>query len=790
MSFRNKLAFFGGSDEGYQIARSLRFNDDDIAYLTNTSVAATDNKKWTISLWVKRANLGLGMTMFGRYAGAGTTHALEFNSSDQLEFANGATIWRASNAKFRDPTAWLHIVAIWDSANATADDRIKLYVNGSQITSFATNNALTINTVSPLNDVSNVRYLGTYNASSFMFDGYMAEVNFVDGQALLPTSFGEVHADTGAWNPKKYLGSYGINGYYLDFVDNSNTTSGTLGKDRSGNNNDWTPTNFSVAAGIGNDSLTDTPTNYADSEIHGNFCTLSPINKHAGGAFLLSNGNLQARGSAAANHYHAIGTFQIPEGKYYFEMVADADTFGASGTGIGVCDATFATAGNLTGDLANTSANVWLYLQDGNKRNNNSSTAFGATYTTNDVIGVAVDATNPASVKVWWSKNGTWQASGDPDAGTNAAYTITTGPVWPILKTVSCATGQFLNFGQRPFSYTANVTTFKALCTHNFSIPTILNPKKYVHVGNRTGTGAAGSRTGIPFQPNYIQNKPRNAGGNQVNPMTTSIRGTGKYRSTYTNGEVTDAQAITAFNSDGYSFGTAAVLNTNATAYWDFAMKSDPANGFEIITWTGDGAATKAITHNLGKKPGMCFAFTLGAGATLPYLWFKGFASDAHYMKDASGYMAAEINTNSPFSAFGTSTITVTNNATNNLNANAVEHMAILFTDGPLWAGGLLTGNSSLNGPVIYSGFKPAVIAFYTSTRQTWSSISGPDDYNGSTTQKENPLWATYGAQASSAAHFDILSNGAKLRNTGFTAANCKYWMAFAEQAGKYSRAV
>lgn len=849
----------GGGDSSYKIARSLRFNSADTPKLTNTCVAVpTNDKMFTQSFWFKRGAMALLQSIVG------PLDDIRISADDTFSVvgAGGVTIYRYSNQKFRDPTAWYHFVLKWDTANATAADRLRVYVNGAEITSWFTNNAVGLNYQHLANKASTVRYISTYNGANWHADGYFAEYYHIDGQALTPSSFGETDALTGAWNPKAYAGAYGANGFYLPFSDNTNTTPAYIGKDFSGTNilsgqtcttnsttaltaitgtvqpqlnqivtgahfaagtyltavagvsgawtatlstaatgtgtsqsvtftgNNWLPANISVAAGTGNDSLTDTPTDFSDGNVHGNFCTWSPINKHAAATCILSNGNLQARGSSAANTYHVIGTQQIPAGKYYFEYTADAGTYDVAYDGVGVCDATFASAGNIAGDVAHTSAGVWTYQQNGNKKTGATLTAFGSTYTTNDIIGVAVDATDPTSVKVWWSKNGTWQASGVPDTGTSPAYTITTGPVWPMAKFVSNATGSFVNFGQRPFASTANATAFKAICQHNISTPTIVNPKKYVHVGNRTGTGAAGSRTGVPFQPNIIQNKPRNATGNLANPITTSIRGTGKYRSTYTNGEVTDAQAITAFNADGYSFGTAAVLNTNAIAYWDGAWKTDPANGIEVITWTGDNGATKAITHTLGKKPGMCFAFTLGAGATLPYLWFKGFASDAHFMKDSAGYMAAEVNTNSPFSAFGTTTITVTNNATNNLNANAVEHMAILCADGPLWAGGTVVGNSSVDGAVIYCGFKPALISVHENTNQEWASISAPDDYNGSASQKSNPLWATYGSQARSGTFMDILSNGAKLKSTAFTAANTKYWMAFAEQAGKYGRAV
>lgn len=791
----------GNSDSGYQISRSLRFNDDDSAYLSRTFGTATDRKKFTLSLWYKRANLAGSLTSWGgaifavdgiNIFGIGTDAA---SPSDKINLwlSNGGSNARLiSNAVYRDPTAWMNLQLAVDTTQANAADRARVYYNGSEVTSWGTDSRanIVLNGDCTFNSAV-IHQIGRYAASLGHIDGYLSEVSFIDGQALSPSSFGELDATTGAWNPKKYGGTYGANGFYLDFSDNSNTTSSTLGKDRSGNNNDWTPTNFSVTAGTGNDSLTDSPTSYASNPPRGNFCVLSPINKHSGSAFLLSNGNLQARGSTAANHYHAIGTMQIPAGKFYFEMTADADTWSAAGTGVGVCDSTFANRGYITGDTANTSAGVWLYLQDGNKRNNGSSTAFGSTYTTNDIIGVAVDATDPTSVKIWFSKNGTWQASGNPDTGANPAYTITTGPVWAILKTVSCATGQFFNFGQRPFNSTTDATTFKEICTQNFTTPAVKNPKTLAEVSDRTGTGSAGSKTGLLFQPNIIMNKPRNAAGLQNNPWTTSNRGTGKFKPMYASAEQTDANAITAFNSDGFSFGTSSSLNTNSTSYFDLSLKDDPTNGIQLISWTGDGNATQAISHSLGKKPSLVLA--AGMGATYPYLWHKNFTGDAYFQRDNSGFMSPESNTNSPFSAFGTTTITVTNNATNNLNANGTAYIALLFADGPMFQSGAMLGNASTDGPVLYSGFKPAIFGVYNETAQHWYTINQPGDYNGNTAQRTNPMWSSWGAQAATGTYLDLLSNGAKLRSSSSTynsATTSKYWFAIAEIQDKYARAV
>ncbi len=258
--------FFFGGKKAYEVERSLRFNDNDSAYLRYTpSSTSSDRKTWTWSSWVKRGNLSLGAqaTIFHSYGSGNQRTELTFETSDTIRFAQGAASSGGSlitTAKFRDVSAWYHIMCVADCSNTTAADRLKIYVNGVIQTNFGTqNNAADSNTQMPTQGVH--IDIGSRGGSSRHFDGYMAEINFIDGQALTPSSFAETDSITGQWNPKKYVGSYGTNGFYLNFSDNSGTSATTLGKDSSGNSNNFTPNNFSTSAGAGNDSVEDTPTN-------------------------------------------------------------------------------------------------------------------------------------------------------------------------------------------------------------------------------------------------------------------------------------------------------------------------------------------------------------------------------------------------------------------------------------------------------------------------------------------------------------------------------------------------
>jgi len=215
--------------------------------------------------------LGVDQTIFGSFS-SGTTNfgQLLFNSSDQLDFQNyttSITSRRTTSAVYRDPSAWYHIVLIFDSAQATASNRISLYVNGVQVTAFSASTDPVLNGDSFWNSASfnpmNIGAVG-YNGSRTNFsDNYLAEVNFIDGQALTPSSFGSTNSTTGVWQPAAYTGTYGTNGFYLPFTDNSALTTSSnvgLGKDFSGNGNYWTTNNISITAGVTYDSMTDVPT--------------------------------------------------------------------------------------------------------------------------------------------------------------------------------------------------------------------------------------------------------------------------------------------------------------------------------------------------------------------------------------------------------------------------------------------------------------------------------------------------------------------------------------------------
>ena len=288
---------------GYEIDNSLRFNSGSNDYLSKTYGTNGDRRLWTFSTWVKRSDAGTaGQFLLGSGDSTPRETSIYFvNNSFQIEYYTGANYYLRTSAVYRDVSAWYHLVAVWDTDNATSSERLRLYVNGERITSFSSEVYPPINLDSFINSTLTPMEIGRYWNNSNYFNGYMSETYFIDGQALSPTDFGEFDQDTGIWIPKKYTGTYGTNGFYLDFEN-----SGSLGADQSGNGNNFTVNNLTSI-----DQVTDSPTN--------NFATMNPLASQAGSTagpsgVTFSNGNLDVGNITSET---AIGNIGVDTGKWY-----------------------------------------------------------------------------------------------------------------------------------------------------------------------------------------------------------------------------------------------------------------------------------------------------------------------------------------------------------------------------------------------------------------------------------------------------------------------------------------
>ena len=598
--------FFIAGKKAYEVERSLRFNDGDTAYLSRTPSSAGNRKKWTFSAWIKRGVLDNTMRIFGGNGNA--SHIFFYANNVYWDLAPEQSGSSAANIvaarKLRDPSAWFHLVCALDTDESTANNRMRMYINGNEITEFSSrsnpssgyaNNAINNNTLHTIG----YRTSGQGNAG-IGFDGYMAEINFIDGQQYDASYFGTTDPITGQWNPKKYGGGYGSNGFYLNF------STDTLGIDRSGNGNDFTPNNFSVAAGTGNDYMKDTPTN--------NFATFNSAFETASSASY-GNGNLEFSTSSTGQKL-ARSTFAHNSGKWYAEFKLVSYSF-ASGSYpyIGITPANKAapygdhnTWVGYIGTAVNTAGTAY---KDG------SIISGGFSYAAGDIIGMAMDVDN---LLVYFYKNGTIQNSGsgyaltsDSDKGYQFAVSFyASSGTWAAnLGGIGIGSNSDAN-GHGNFTYSVP-SGYLAECSANLPNPTILLPNKHFDTLLWTGTGASHTLTGLNFQPDWFWAKTR--GVAYHNTLIDSVRGSDRILwSNRTNDEQTNTTFLTSFNSDGVTLGDnssgTGATNSNGHTYVGWNWNAGDTDGktytVTVVSDSGnkyrfDGFGTSAVTLDLAE---------------------------------------------------------------------------------------------------------------------------------------------------------------------------------------------
>ena len=443
----------------YIVANSCRFNSASADSLTrSTSGAGTSNTTFTISLWIKKSsNDSAARRLLEFYNNSSYYISLRFRDdhSNRLDFyseSNGSAVNLRTTRSFRDPSSWYHIVMRVDTTQSTADDRLRMYVNGVQETDFAarTNPSSSENLqFNGSGDNQLISQSGSDTANNRRFNGYMAEVCFIDGQSLDPTSFGEFDSDSPTiWKPIDVSGlTFGNNGFYLDFEDSS-----ALGNDVSGNNNDFTANNLAAI-----DQSTDTCTN--------NFATINALDGASAGTF--SEGNLTLTGSTNPK-----ATIGFTQGKWYFECKL---TTQSGSQVIGVASENMSSGTTLGSD-----ANGWgyviednsLYGANGKSYHNNSLSSVLQTFANNDILGVAVDMDNQA---LYFSVNGTFVSSGNPASGaskTGAVFTNlpTSGFVFPCFRSTSSGVVN-ANFGSPAFSISSGNADANGHGNFEYSVP-------------------------------------------------------------------------------------------------------------------------------------------------------------------------------------------------------------------------------------------------------------------------------------------------------------------------------
>lgn len=470
----------GGSPSGYVIERSLRFMAASSTILSRVPSVAGNRRTWTYSTVVKRGALGTVRPILSGYSDLtnkdNNSATFFFDTDDTLYLsilgAVGANmIVVRTLARFRDPSAQYHVVLAMDTTQATNTNGVRIYVNG--VLQTLTFTAYTQNHESNINNTT-VQYIGAHTVNTLFgggtayFDGYLSETRFINGLSLDASNFGETNHTTGQWVAKKYTGTYGTNGFYLDFKDGTSTT--TLGQDKSGNGNNWTLTNFTRSAGVNDCWMLDVPAgNGSDSS--GNYCVLTPlIHFGSGVSASLTQANLSLV-SSSGNGARAFGSFKYPSGKWYFEVERPA---GAQNMGAGIVKAPYTLL-----ELIGIDSNSWGYYTSATnygKWTNGVRTVVGSAFTnTSDVLGVAFDSD---AGELFFYKNGTLLDSGASFTG------LTSGEYYPAISANQNTSS--VNFGQRSFAYTPP-TGFKALCTSNLTSTDVIESGSFTGNANANG---------------------------------------------------------------------------------------------------------------------------------------------------------------------------------------------------------------------------------------------------------------------------------------------------------------
>ena len=792
------------------IQRSLRFNRGDSPYLSRALGSPTSDDKASVSVWLKRTDVSTDNTFFDNYQGTNDRLSMTLvSSTDGDKFSvyqrdsSGIVCNLLTTQVFRDPSAWYHILVAFDTTQGAAADRVKIYVNGTQITAFDTSTYFSQN--------HNLRAgsgyttnVGRYGAGSNYFGGYMAEFNYIDGQQLSPTDVGFTDSQTGIWMPKRYEGSYGNNGFYLDFSDNSNTAA--LGIDKSPNGNDFT-VNSPIAI---TDSMLDTPTNA--------FCTWNRVatdNRPD-----IQEGNLKNMGT---NNTACNGTIGVTSGKWYWEQYCLTDISSSSYiTTAGVTKYVQENDGDVEPRLAYTTGRSFYrggstggyYNYKNYNQTSSTEVNSGGTYWGGAVVSFRLDM-DAGTLKYYTNNTLVHTDSSIPTDGTT---------IFPLNSNTNSGTSRYnsivSNFGQDS-SFAGNKTAqgntdengigdfyypvpsgFRALNVKNLPKPTtsIINPDQHFKALLYTGTGSSHIVEGLKFQPDLVWVKGRDTNGYEP-MMIDSVRGgdnslvTSDTASESTHGgrSMTFYNRGVRWNSDSgncnangenyvlwcWKGGGTAVSNNDGSV--TSTISANQEAGFSIVQFESQSSGSITVGHGLGRKP----AFWMWKSIDNTIDWYnyhKGIGYDGWINLSTTSQA-----TTGNAAAWGAEpTSTVLTHGSGLVNQNTI--MMYVWAEIPGFSRfGRYVGNGNTNGPFVYCGFRPAFVLtkMIDTMNENWT-------INDSSRSTYNPVDLFLRPDeavkdTSGAATMDFSAEGFKLRNTDSKTnrdGGTFIYMAFAEQPG------
>jgi len=774
-----------GSGAVYEIDQSIRFDKTTSSHLSKTYGSAGDRKTWTFSTWFKRGKIdGTRQSLFAATGTAYLQVGPDAASREMITIINegsGTNLNWYTTQVFRDPSAWYHLVWQFDSTQATADDRTKLYINGVQVTDFTKAATPSLNLEGAINNAVEHK-IGEIHIANYYFDGYQAEINFIDGTALDPTSFGETN-DDGVWIPKAYDGSYGTNGFYI-----TGETASDLGEDFSGNGNDFTSSGLATT-----DQMLDTPTNNFAVQ---NYGTQGVSN------LTWSEGNLNILADSSAQWHTIPATIYPQSGKWGYQATIKSPTAFIM---IGWMSEGDIEEGNVGGGKlpysGSNSNTAFLYNTEAQKYVNNTQTFTGglAGLATNDVVECLMDIDNGT---ISWKKNGSAYTS---FTGLNTTDNPLTVPMVAVYGGSSYQVE--LDYGQG--GYTPSDGDYKTICTANLATPSITDGSAYFQPTLYTGNSStlevnqSGNST---FQPDWLWVKSRSlgAGGNHVS--YDAVRGvTKEMYPNLTNAEATTS-ALTSFDADGFTLQGTGVgtsdnrFNQSGETYvgWQWeangagssntdgsitsTVSANTTSGFSIVSYTGNQTSGATFGHGLGVAPKMVIVKERSPAGNN---WKVGHDAMGWGKYIALDTAAAAVTSSTHWNNTAPSSTVVTLGNDTGINQNTATYVAYCFAEIPGYSSiGSYKGNSSTDGTFVYTGFRPSMILWKQSTgANPWGIRDTARDPFNVAKAVLRPS-GTDAETTASSAYCDILSNGFKLRATdGFVnnSASTYIYMAFAE---------
>ena len=776
---------------GSVIEKSLRFNRSDNAKLSKAFSSAGNRKKWTWSGWVKFPNPDdSNTTQIFSYNQGNTNNRGSFYKGStgvlnyQLRVGGSASQYRlafvTTDAQLRDPSAWYHIVLVIDSDQGSSSDRVKIYINGD-LQSVVYHNGPSSGFSTWINSTSTI-YIGAA-ADENGGNMYLAEVNFIDGQALDASYFGYTDFQTGIWKPKRYEGTYGTNGFHLEFKDNSSVSA--LGKDTSGNGNDWTVSNFSVSAGDGNDSVTDTPTFTK--------ATLNAVTGWTNNA-TLKNGNLEMTGSAG---FKEISTIAVDgTSKFYYEVVR---TISAGWQYLGIWI-------GQPNNPSNATSNTAIYAFASTEATSQGGVYSGSgslSWSQDDVMGLKYEN---GTLKIY--KNGTLHGNALTGIPTN-------DKVYAYIANDNTNAASFVRFNADSWTQNtaAGVDDSWELSIKNLppNSPSIIRPQKHfdtiLYTGNSSsgGSGTLQSISGLEFKPDFIWIKNRDA--TYYHHLADTVRGITRGINSNASDAENNYSNIRSVNEHGFVVGPSELVNKSGQNLVAWCWKAGGAAvsnsdgsitssvsvneeaGFSIVTYTGTGSAA-TIGHGLGVTPDVLIIKNREEASSWRVFHHKNTSAPE------TDYLALD-NTNATFDrndwndTLPTSTV-FSVGPQGAVNNNNIDYVGYIFSEVEGYSKfGSYIGNGSTDGTYVHLGFRPAfILAKSTYNTENWIIYDNKrEGFNP--TQKYIMANSTNAEDAGSNNKIDFLSNGFKFRNTGaphYGSNSAGYiYMAFAEQPGTTS---